>query len=279
MWKRFDDWVHYFLPSIVLIGEMIALFFLVRYILFDLVWPYLYQNGEPIVSGLQSTAQSRIQERLTFQATCRYWFTAMGIAALGAYVIYLLLGLPHMPHNAHVSLCKHMRGALCFGFLATWVKVVTNLFVVRGCPVLLGLFGTALCMFSLISFLVNYFKLWLDTCALETDRMNKLLGSLLLCLFLVGMIIVSQTPETVVSFIVLIKDIIQSTFNSEAIDVAGHFALATGFDYLLPMAFLWLQALLFIGMRFASPIRANAAMGKGVTTLVNENGLMRRRDI
>ena len=101
MWPKLRVWIRYYSPSILLLLELILLFFLIRTIIFQVAWAEIYQNGEPIAAGLQSTAQMRLQERSAFQNLCAYNFTVLGIISLAAYVLYLLSGLFHLPHTVH----------------------------------------------------------------------------------------------------------------------------------------------------------------------------------
>jgi len=270
MWPKLRVWTRYYSPSILLLLELILLFFLIRTIIFQVAWAEIYQNGEPIAAGLQSTAQMRLQERSAFQNLCAYNFTVLGIISLAAYVLYLLSGLFHLPHTVHVTFCKQVRNSIMAGNIAVCVGMVTSLFVWNGYPPLLNTLGIIIGGISLgVYFFQNLFMLR-DTVKKKLDRRVGAIGMFVMFLLFFVLLCLLQAVDIIVAILNTIKAIIQASYNPYAVTLTNHFVLSTPVDFILPLVYFMVPLLLWFAMKYASPIRACTPLSGKVITLVHE---------
>ncbi len=129
MSNSFKQWLRKYWPTFVYIGAMCAIYVFLVLLFTNWFWPIAYRNGEPIVAGLQSTAETRLLEKEAFQARVQFSYFKLGIYALVMYIIFCLHSLLRMNYMAHIRFATTLRKALLGCYFALVVNECDKTFI------------------------------------------------------------------------------------------------------------------------------------------------------
>lgn len=130
MSTRFKQWLQKYWPTFVYIISMCVVYIFLVLLFTDWFWPMAYRNGEPIIAGALSTAETRLAEKEAFQASVQFIYFKLGFFALVMYVVYCLNSLLHMEYSAHTRFAKTLRFALLGCYLSVVIKECAGTFVI-----------------------------------------------------------------------------------------------------------------------------------------------------
>ena len=269
MWKRFSGWLVRYSPSIILILEMALLYWAALSLLFHVMWPNAYLNAEPVQSVLTAAAD-RMAERAAFRANLQNALIWMGIAALILYLIYSANGALHMSHDAHVKFSKRFRGATHSCYFVLMVNVCADYFVLPWANqgwVWLRSGLTVLGILFYLGFLIGMGAGYLKN--QSTERYKSAYLPAISLLFSVAFATFMKTFDGIG---MALRDIWQYIFLHRASPQVSlpntYYVLSQPVDYLLPLTLLFLWLLLYLAMKFASPLAANTSEGGRIYSAV-----------
>ncbi|MDD3212163.1 MAG: hypothetical protein PHY64_00710 [Eubacteriales bacterium] len=278
--KRFGRWLVRYSPSIGFILEMGAIYFLLVFLLSNVVWPYAFLNGEPVTVGQEAGAAVRAAQRQAFQSSCIRMYWDMGIVALTLYGIYSLNGFFRMSHEAHVRFCKDCRAVTLSSFFLLEVNACENLFTLPTVgPVWRWLRVGSLAIGLLLTG-ISLFRLALrDLGKLGNEKYSRPLMSGLYIAASMALAFALGFYDELLSIVGRLLQGIPTLLSQASVAAdAYHFQFRVLADGLFPLLMVLLWILLLLATTFAAPLAASSPTGGGLHALVHVPGQRKRRD-
>jgi len=265
MLKRMRKWTALYWPSILYTLFLAGIYLVLMGILFDVLWPLALENGET----------ERIAAALDFRGACIQAYQALGVTALVLYLLYTLNGLLSMSHEAHRRFSRECRitAMECYGLLALNVVIalftlpnMNNLYTINIFIEVVSLVLIALYLFRLALFFSLKKRVKKGYWGLPANLLAFVFSALLAAMLTI-------LPDAL-KWIVNLFNLIPCLNWLEVQSAAGKYVLRLWVDGTLLIIPVIGGVFLFLLMRNASPLAANAPYGHTPRSMVHAKDLV-----